>query len=633
MASLCNLGSDPTGDAIVRYLAEEPAFIGIGFASAGRLRERFGASLFRVLDEGDVESVSQVLGEDRAERLITAWREEKAQADVVVWLAENGFDQRLARKIRNLWGTEAPAKLREKPYVMMALAEWPTVDAAARRLGVLADAPERLVAAVEAVLYDRYQEGHTWMDAGALCAAVARLLGGRPARAEHAVEVAVADGAVFPAGDGYKPAGAHMMESYVLRRLGDMLHGPQMDDLIAREVGNDELSAWLDGTRDRFRHELDPEQREAVRIGVQERFGIVTGGAGVGKTTVLRAVCEACEAFGRVVHLMALAGRAAVRMREATGRPAMTIAAFLRRAEAREIVLGPESLIVIDEASMVDLPTFYSVLRHLPDGARLLAVGDPGQLPPIGFGLILHVLINDPSIPKTELIRVYRQTDQTGIPAVGRAVRDGLLPALPSKAPNHGSGVILIPAAEKATTEEIVDVVADLGGFTHDLRIVSAVKAGPFGIEALNERFHAIMAVGRPKLRGFAEGEPVMFLKNDYRRDLRNGSLGVVSAIRDGTIVVDFDGAEHEFSGVAIDDLTLAYAITVHKSQGSQFRRVVMPVARSRLLDRSLVYTAITRATEMAVIVGAPRLLEQAVSREQAADRREVRMPRIGRPG
>jgi exodeoxyribonuclease V alpha subunit len=321
---------------------------------------------------------------------------------------------------------------------------------------------------------------------------------------------------------------------------------------------------------------------------------------------------------------MALAGRAAVRMQEAAGRPASTIAAFLRRAEAKEVVLGPESMLVIDEASMLDLPTFYRILRQVPSEARILLVGDPGQLPPIGFGLVLHALVDDPRIPKVELVRVYRQTDATGIPAVGRALRAGTLPSLPAEVAGAGSGVVMIPRPGGVRTEDVVDVVADLGGFAQDLRVLSATKAGPAGIEALNARFHAIMAAGRPEAKGFAEGEPVMFLKNDYRRDLRNGSLGVVKAVGEGAIVCDFDGAEHEFAGAGLDDLTLAYAITIHKAQGSQFRTVVVPVAQSRLLDRSLVYTAVTRAVDLAVLIGPVAVLSKAVAREQAADRREV---------
>jgi exodeoxyribonuclease V alpha subunit len=200
---------------------------------------------------------------------------------------------------------------------------------------------------------------------------------------------------------------------------------------------------------------------------------------------------------------------------------------------------------VVDEASMLDLPTMYRILRSLPDGCRLLLVGDPGQLPPIQFGLVLHALVERREIPSIELTRVYRQTEATGIPAVAGAIRAGRLPTLPHKVDAASGGVALIAAGE-VSTDQIVDVVADLGGFSEDLRIVCAVKAGPAGIEALNARFHDIFAVGKRRhpTRRLAEGEPVMFLKNDYQLGLRNGSLGRITGIEDAKVTADFDGTE-----------------------------------------------------------------------------------------
>ncbi|MHC2279884.1 exodeoxyribonuclease V alpha subunit [Bradyrhizobium diazoefficiens] len=612
-----------SGETIVRHLAEDPAFEGIGYATAAKLWKAFGAELYALLGNGDVDRLSEVLSEDRAERLVLAWKEKLAEGDVVVWLDEHGFDQRLAKKIIRLWGAEAAAKLREQPYAMMALADWPVVDAAGGRMGIAADDPRRLVAAVEAVLYARLDQHHTWIGERDLVAAVGRLLKGAPARAEEAMAAAVAQRAAIPIAGGFQAAGAHMMERYVADRIREMLAEPAMGDLIAREVSDEELAAWLD--RQDLGVALDDEQREAVRIAVQERFGIVRGGAGVGKTTVLRAVARACAAFGRSTHMMALAGRAAVRIGEATGFPASTIAAFLKGVEARQIALGPESLVVVDESSMLDLPTMYRILRAVPDGCRLLLVGDPGQLPPIQFGLVLHALVERPEIPSVVLTRVYRQTEATGIPAVAGAVRSGRLPSLPDKVDAGSGGVALIPEGE-VTTDQIVHVVADLGGFSEDLRIVCAVKAGPAGTEALNTRFHDIFAVGRRRhpTRCLAEGEPVMFLKNDYQAGLRNGSLGCITAIEDGKVIADFDGTEVELSGYGLDDLALAYAITVHKAQGSSFRKVVIPIQKTRLLDRSLIYTAITRATDLAVMVGAGETLRQALERDAHADRRET---------
>jgi exodeoxyribonuclease V alpha subunit len=294
------------------------------------------------------------------------------------------------------------------------------------------------------------------------------------------------------------------------------------------------------------------------------------------------------------------------------------------RVEKHETMIADGALIVIDEASMIDLPTFYRLLRCLPETIRMILVGDPAQLPPIGFGLVLHALKEQPYIPQVELTKVYRQADETGIPTVAGAIRVGNLPSLPAVIGEDRCGVVLISRSDPLQTEDIVDIVAELGGFGEDLRILSAVKAGPVGIDALNARFHTIMAAGKPTWHGFAVGDPVMFLRNDYRRDLRNGSLGEVKAIEDELLLAVFDGNEHLFQRKDLGDLMLAYAITIHKAQGSQFRRVVMPIAPSKLLDRSLIYTGVTRAIDLAVMIGSPSVLGPAIAQEQFASRREV---------
>jgi exodeoxyribonuclease V alpha subunit len=620
------IGRHDPGTTIVRYLVENPAFAGIGVATASKLWNAFGQELYGILGSGDVGRLAPVLGPDRAERLAGAWRENLAEGDVVVWLGENGFDARLARKIIALWGADAVGKLRDEPYCMMALANWPVVDAAGLRMGIDRGDPRRLVAAVESALYDRLEERHTWTRRREVVSAVGKLLRCAPATAEEAVVLAERDLAAFPVADGLQPAGAHMMERYVADRIRTMLETPAMGDLIAREVPAAELDAWLDRTDGT----LNDEQRRAVHLAIRERFGLVSGGAGVGKTTVLRAVARACGDFGRSIHMMALAGRAAVRIGEATGRPASTIAAFLKGVEARRIPLGPESLVVVDESSMLDLPTFYRLLRCIPEDCRLLLVGDTAQLAPIQFGLVTHALVGRPEIPAVELTRVYRQSETTGIPAVARSVRAGALPDLPSQIDRIAGGVALSPVTE-LTTDAIVDVVADLGGFSDDLRILCAVKAGPAGTEALNRRFHDIFAVGkrRHSTRHLAEGEPVMFLRNDYQRDLRNGSLGRIVSIGDDGIAVDFDGVEHAMIGLALEDLALAYAITVHKAQGSDFRQVVIPIQKTRLLDRALVYTAITRARDSAVLLGDVEMLRQVLLRESHVEKRQTALSRI----
>lgn len=611
--------------SLVQHLAREPAFRGIGFAKAARLAEAYGEDLPRLLAGGDPTPFIDIVGNQAAEVLVRVWREDLARGDLIVWLGENGAEPRLADKIIRLWGSEGVKFVRLYPYALIAIAEWRVVDALARRLGVDLDAPERLVAAAEAVLYARLLAQHTWTATDHLKREIRRLLQTSDVIADQAVEAAHRSGAAWALEKGWQPAGAAMMEKYIADRVAKAGQVPLMKDLIAREISDAECEDWFRRSNAETDFTLDKEQRDAVRLALRSRFALLLGGAGVGKTTVLRSVCAACECFGRAVHQVALAGRAAVRMRESTGRPALTIAAFIKACEAGKVALGPESLIVVDEASMVDLSTLYRLMRQLPDSARLLFVGDEGQLGPIGFGLTFHSFVRTPNIPSVRLTKIYRQAASTGIPKVAVAVRQGSLPALPSEI-SEQDGVYLIDYVDAPAVDDIVDVIAELGGPGERLRILSPVKGGKTGVEAINARLHGIMSVGRERLdRGsFALGEPVIFGRNDYRKDLRNGSLGVITGVAQSILKVDFDGVTHSLSGLEIDDVSLAYAITVHKAQGSQFETVVIPFTATKILDRSMIYTAITRGVKRVVLLGPRSVLRHAITLDSSVRRREV---------
>ncbi|WP_279479468.1 AAA family ATPase [Aureimonas sp. SK2] len=608
-------------DAVARHLATSPEFEGIGFARASRLAEAFGEKLASVLGSGDPTPLVPILGADLATSLIEAWRTNLARGDVVVWLSENGFDPRLATRAVDLWGAEAARIVSENPYSLMAFESFRKIDAVAMRLGWRPEHAFRMAAAVEDVLYRRLDAGHTWIADDHLRNDVAATIG--QDLSSYAVGIAADDGAAFALGDGWQSAGCAAMEDYVAARLRTMVATPPSGDLVARRVDPGEIATFLNDWTSRHRLSLDEDQARAVRVATTERIAIVTGGAGVGKTTVLKAIGAACDTFGRTTVMVALAGRAAMRITETTGRPAMTIAAFLKKRSAGDMPMGAETLLVVDEASMLDLPTLYRILRAMPDEARLLLVGDPGQLPPIGFGLTLHVLAGIPIIPKVELTRVYRQTGRSGIPAISRAVREGRI-EMPPAFDGLGTGVSVVACHPERIKDTVVDLAAEIGGIGGDLRILSAVRSPAWGTESLNGTFHRIVSGGRPAWHGFCVGEPVMYLRNDYQRGLRNGSLGVVTAIGETGMVCDFGDGPEQFTTSDRANLSLAYAMTVHKAQGSQFPRVIVPVVASRILDRSLIYTAITRASEQVVLVGDPNVLEKAVRDDPVASRRLV---------
>lgn len=308
-------------------------------------------------------------------------------------------------------------------------------------------------------------------------------------------------------------------------------------------------------------------------------------------------------------------------MADATGRRAYTIAGFLLGIDAGQINLEKDCLLIIDEASMLDLPHCYSIMRRMPPGTRLLLVGDAAQLPPIGFGLAFHSFADHPLIPTIELTEIHRQASATGIPQASVAIRYGTVPEI---AHYNGlmDGVSFIDAGAGEISDRLLEVVNDLGGIGA-CQVVGAIKNGAAGVRTINHLFHDLVATGRSEHRGYAEGEPVIWKVNDPLRGLFNGSLGTVVQTQ-GTLVVEFDGRRHELQDGDERDMEHAYGITVHKAQGSQFERVVIPVFPSRLLDRTLLYTAITRAERQVVLLGDRHAFEEAVQAPPAPSRRET---------
>lgn len=625
----------PSGKLLVNYLAHGPALkgTGIGLRKAERLWDAFGEELYSILSRKDVSKLSLVLTEETALKLAAAWKDTGEEVDVVRFLARHGFDLRLANRVRDVWPGNAVEKLQENPYRMLAFASWKKVDAISESLGVRKDDPRRLVASVEAILYKRLDAKHTLTPHDLVVRGVSAALGGsNKMLAVTAVERAVGEYAVVPLEDGYQPRGAAFMEKFVADRFRMMLSAPEnrQPGLFSDKLG-DVVAESIMGFEESHGGTLNVEQRAGIEMAVGNRLSVLTGGAGVGKTTVLRIVNEVCERVGTPVIQMALSGRAAQRLREATGRDALTIARFLHQAGAGKLDLGGEPLLLIDEASMLDLPLTYGIVRAVPERTRLLLVGDSYQLPPIGFGLVFHVLNKSRSVPKVELVHVHRQALSSGIPQIASDVRRGIPPQLPAFA-GAEPGVSFVEADAYRMMDGIDHVMAGLKD-CEDVQILGATKHGNCGVVNINATFHAINSAGRKSVAGwsFAEGDPVIYLRNDYERELWNGSLGRIDAVNVGggqtpntSLSCTFDGAAHTVEVKDFDKIALAYAITVHKAQGSQFERVVVPIIKSRLLDRTLIYTALTRGVEQVVFVGDRTAFNNAIRSPIGAQERMV---------
>ncbi|WP_290922327.1 AAA family ATPase [Halodesulfovibrio sp.] len=620
----------PKGALLIQYLAAHPEFAGVGKTKAKALYDVFGDQLVDILNAGDADTLTCVVTSSLADRIISVWAEQQEDTAVIAFLDKYGFEANLANKLKKVWGANAIAMLERNPYYMLAFSSWKRVDAAAMKMNIPIDDSRRLVGAVEAVLYDRLQDGHTLTPSQMLQNRLTDFLG-RWIDLDvktYAIALALEENAIV--GDknfGYQPVGAAALEQRIAGRIQNMVQkgcsphfmrgAPEKKKQILEEVVAKCESAQG--------FQLNLQQQQALHLVFGNAFSVVTGGAGVGKTTVLRVVNAVAKRLGISVIQMALAGRAAKRMTEVTKHDAITIARFLHQIKSSEFEIPSGSLIIIDEASMLDLPSTFRILSSLPDNVHVVFVGDAAQLPPVGFGLVFHQLVKSDVIPRVELTEVHRQAAETGIPQIAASVRDSIVPDLPSYA-GKSLGVSFVDCDQKDILSVLERLSTDWNG--KEFQILAATRQGEAGIERINTHFYR-QNMGKKIVFGQLKvNDPVIHLRNDYDRNLMNGTLGhIVSFDGQGDIdvKVDFEGVIHSFSiEEVLEVVELAYAVSVHKAQGSQFQRVIVVVTKSRLFDHALVYTALTRGVEQVVFVGDKGAFEMAVRNCALSSRRQI---------
>lgn len=620
----------PSGRVIVSVLANYPAFPGIGMARARKLYEALGGDLYTALDERDVDRISGVVGSELARVLIDGWEQLTADAKTYEWLDRHGVPYGIARKLADIYGTEVAEKLEDNPYRLLAFLSWAKTDSIGRALGVPDDDERRLVAGAEAVAYRRLADAHTWAARQDMIDGAQELLKCPPDVARQAVDLAVAHHALIEVDGGLQPLGPYSMETFIAAECAALTQGERSaaQGALSPNPSEGEVAAILKRAKGRTGGiELTKDQLRAVHMMATKPLSVLAGGAGVGKTTTLKAVHAVARQLMRPVWQMASSGKAARRMSDATGETATTIASFLNRVTLEQINLASEPwLLVIDEASMLDLPTLYRILGAMRAGNSLALVGDPGQLPPIGFGLTFHALVEEDAIPRVELTEVHRQAASTGIPQAAKAIRAGTMPELGSFT-GLGVGVSFIESEPEDAFRVIADVLERLGGIDA-AQIIGAIKAGPAGVTTLNRSFHSMLASGLPTVDGFAVGEPVIWTVNDPEIELLNGTLGRVVEAADLLQVTWEDGRTLAIAEAQVVNMEHAYAITCHKAQGSQFRRVVVLALQSRLLDRALLYTALTRAEEQVVLIGTRSAIRSSIEARPHSGMRQVGVSR-----
>ncbi|MGI5163292.1 SF1B family DNA helicase RecD2 [Spirillospora sp. CA-253888] len=630
---------------------------GIGPVMADRMVEHFGVEILRVIEE-EPERLVEVrgLGRKRTRRIAEAWEEQKAIKEVMVFLQGVGVSTSLAVRIYKQYGDASIGTVRREPY-RLAADVWgigfKTADSIAQAVGIPHDSPERIKAGLQYTLSEAADGGHCFLPEPNLITAAEKILAVPreligPALDDLAAEEGVVrerlpgpgeDAAAIPA---VYLVPFHRAENALARGLRELLEAGHDRLKAFADVDWDRALAWL---RARTGVELAPEQEQAVRLALTSKVAVLTGGPGCGKSFTVRSIVELAAAKKAKIVLVAPTGRAAKRLAELTGHEASTVHRLLQLQPGGDPKYDLDDpldadLVVVDESSMVDLILANKLVRAVPRGAHLLLVGDVDQLPSVGAGEVLADLLHAETIPRVRLTKIFRQAQQSGIVVNAHRVNSGEHPR------THGyPDFFLFPCEEaEEAAETTVDVVANriprkFGlDARRDVQVLTPMHRGAAGAGALNGLLQERLTPHddkRPERRYggrvFRVGDKVTQLRNNYDKGeagVFNGTVGVVTAVslEDQSLTVRTDEDEDlDYAFDELDELAHAYAITIHRSQGSEYPAVVIPLTTASwmMLQRNLLYTGITRAKKLVVLVGSRRALAAAV-RTMGAGRRHT---------
>jgi exodeoxyribonuclease V alpha subunit len=644
-----------TTQGIQRYLGSG-LIKGIGPVMAERMVAHFGVDIMHVIENSPGRLIEvEGLGPKRTAMITAAWAEQKAIKEVMVFLQGVGVSTSLAVRIYKKYGDEAISVVRDEPY-RLAADVWgigfKTADTIAAAVGIARDSPERIKAGLAYTLSEAADEGHCYLPAPNLMADAAKILEVPGDLITPCLdELAAAEGVMreevpAPAGAGSQVPAVYLPPFLMAERSLAFallrLLAARADRLAAfGTVDWEKALAWLRG---RTGTPLAPEQEEAVRLALTSRVAVLTGGPGCGKSFTVRSVVALARARGARVVLAAPTGRAAKRLAELTGHEAATIHRLLQLRPGGEPSFDATTpldadLVVVDETSMVDLILANKLVKAVPPGAHLLLVGDVDQLPSVGAGEVLRDLLTAGTLPVVRLTKIFRQAQQSGIVVNAHRINAGQPPGL--------SGFADFFWFSCDEPEEIAALVTDIvarriparfGLAPRDVQVLCPMHRGPAGAGNLNLALQEALTPfrdGQPERRYggrvFRVGDKVTQLRNNYEKGAAgvfNGTVGVVTGISLEehllTVLTDED-EQVDYGFDELDELAHAYAVTIHRSQGSEYPAVVIPLTMGSwmMLQRNLLYTGVTRAKKLVVLAGSRRALAAAV-RNKGSGRRHT---------
>ncbi len=676
---ICEQTMPATVAGIRRYLGSG-LIKGIGPKLAERIVTAFGDQTMEVIDH-QPERLREVpdIGPVRSGIIAAAWEEQKQVKEIMLFLHSHAVSTNLAVKIYKTYSDQALWVVKNDPYRLardIYGVGFKTADKLAQALGLPLDHPSRIEAGIVYVLNEMTDDGHVYTPQPLLIEKATELLGVEAGLLPPAVERLAKDDRVrrelipLPVVESSpdrmqavrEPSTAYGQPAVYLTPL--YLSETGVAERLRRLAEASSRAYQVSGLGlDHAQPPLSAEQQSAIRTALTSPLSVLTGGPGTGKTTAIKALIGAVEAAHRPYALASPTGRAAKRLAEATGRPASTIHRLLGPSPVEGFKYNsqnplPIDLLVVDEASMLDLSLANSLLKALKPGTHLLLVGDVDQLPSVGAGDVLRDVIDSGVAPLTRLSVIFRQAAGSHIITNAHRINKGEMPVFvgatgqgerpapssPTPFPLEGEGTrgwgdfFLFPAD---TPEEAANWVQDVvcnripqkfGLKPHDIQVLAPMYRGPAGVTALNQRLQAALnppsALKPEKLlfgQIFRPGDRVMQTQNNYDKDVYNGDIGSVLALDpiEHALMVDFDGRQVTYDWSECDQLVLAYTVSVHKSQGSEFPAVVIPLVTSHymMLQRNLLYTAVTRAKKLCVLVGSRKAIGIAVRNDKVAHR------------